>query len=70
MKTLEILEALKAVNFTEEQATTITKIFEDKEVTRDFVAITVGRAKFELIKWIVAGVIINGLVATLLKYAA
>lgn len=28
----------------------------------------VSKAKYELVKWIVGGVIANGLVATLLKY--
>ena len=41
----------------------------DQQVTREQIEMAITRAKYELVKWIVAGVVVNGLVAALLKYA-
>ena len=73
MKTIEILDRLQKVNFTDEQARTIADILEDakeQQTTKEHVEMVEQKAKYELVKWIVAGVIANGLVATLLKYTA
>jgi hypothetical protein len=40
-----------------------------QQVTREQIEMAVTTAKYELVKWIVAGVAVNGVVATLLKYA-
>ncbi len=76
MKTTEILSRLHQADFTEKQAKQLAEILEDmddKQVTKDHlnmvVNMVVNQAKYELVKWIVAGVIVNGLAATLLKYA-
>lgn len=71
MKTTEILLRLQEAKFTETQARTIAEILEDakeQQVTKDHVEMVVNKAKYELVKWIVGGVIANGIVATLLKY--
>jgi len=73
MKTIEILSRLESVKFTREQATTIVDIIEDKQAemaTKDHVEAIVTKAKYDLVKWIVGGIIANGLVATLLKFLA
>jgi len=62
--------SLRKVNFTELQARTITEIFEDVNselATKEYVETIVTKAKYDLVKWIVGG-IIAGLVATILKY--
>lgn len=72
MKTTEILSRLHQAEFTERQARELAKIFEDsmgQQVTREQIEMAVTKAKYELVKWIVAGVVVNGVVATLLKYA-
>lgn len=71
MKTIEILDRLQKVNFTSEQAREIADILEDSKedkVTREYVDMVVNQAKYDLVKWIVAGVVMNGVVATILKY--
>jgi hypothetical protein len=71
MKTTEILSRLHQAEFTERQARELAKIFEDsmgQQVTREQIEMAVTKAKYELVKWIVAGVVVNGVVATLLKY--
>ena len=75
MNTIEILSKLESVNFTTEQARTITEIIEDRQhalATKDdvkiIVASEVSKAKYDLVKWIVGGLIANGLVNALLKY--
>lgn len=71
MKTIEILSRLEGVKFTKDQARTIAAIIEDKQTelaTKDHVDAIVTKAKYDLVKWIVGGIIANGLVATLLKY--
>ncbi|MEM6525952.1 MAG: hypothetical protein AAF693_19290 [Bacteroidota bacterium] len=96
MKLVEIIRKLEQVNFTTEQARTITELLEEhhhqlasKEdvksiredisksatnddvknmATKDAVEVQILKAKYDLVKWIVGGVIANGLVATLLKY--
>ena len=74
MNTIQILNKLEKVNFTEKQAKAIAEVLEEKEVSRDFLYLTVNeavsKAKWELIKWIVGAVVINGIVAALLKYAS
>jgi len=65
------LGRLEKVNFTEEQARTITEIFEDVNselATKEHVETIVTKAKYDLVKWIVGGIIANGLVATILKF--
>lgn len=71
MKTIEILTRLEKVKFSEDQARTIAEILEDKQselATKEHVEAIVTKAKYDLVKWIVGGIIANGLVATLLKY--
>ena len=41
----------------------------DQQATREQIEMAVTEAKHELIKWSVAGVVVNGIVAALLKYA-
>lgn len=72
MKTTEILSRLHQAEFTERQARELANIFEDamdQQVTREQIEMAIIKAKYELVKWIVAGVVVNGIVATLLKYA-
>lgn len=71
MKTTEILDRLQKVKFTGEQARELAEILEDGRedgITREYVDMVVNQAKYDLVKWIVAGVIMNGIVATILKY--
>lgn len=71
MKTIEILSRLEGVKFTQDQARAIAEIIEDKNselATKDHVEAIVTKAKYDLVKWIVGGIIANGLVATLLKF--
>ncbi len=84
MNTIEILSKLESVNFTTEQARTITEIIEDRRhelATKDdlkantdsikvIIDATVTKAKYDLVKWIVGGIIANGVIATLLKFFA
>lgn len=72
MKTTEISGRLHQAEFTERQARELAKIFEDsmgQQVTREQIEMAITKARYELVKWIVAGVVVNGVVATLLKYA-
>lgn len=72
MKTTEISSRLHQAEFTERQARELAKIFEDsmgQQVTREQIEMAITKARYELVKWIVAGVVVNGVVATLLKYA-
>ena len=71
MKTTEILVRLQQAKFSEEQARTIAEILEEakeQQVTKEHVEMVVSKAKYDLVKWIVGGVVANGIVATLLKY--
>lgn len=71
MKTIEVLSKLEKVRFTEDQARTIAEIFEDTNselATKEHAEVIVTQAKYDLVKWIVGGIIANGLVATLLKF--
>lgn len=73
MKTTEILTRLESVKFSEQQARVIAEIFEDTHselATKENVEAVVTKAKYDLVKWIVGGIIANGLVATLLKFIA
>jgi len=73
MKTIGILSKLEHVKFTTEQARTIAEIIEDKNsklATKDHVEAIVTKAKYDLVKWIVGGIIASGLVATLLIFLA
>ncbi len=116
MNTIEILTKLEKVNFTAEQARTITEIFEEhhhelatkenvksigedikymdaKMVTKDDVKIIrddvkiirddlkylarkdhvsaiMSKTKYDLVRWIVGAVLVNGLIATLLRFFA
>ena len=70
MKTIEIRTKLEGVKFSEAQARTIAEIFENTHselATKENVE-AVTKAKYDLVKWIVGGIIANGLVATLLKF--
>lgn len=61
------------LNFSNKQAKVIAEIFEEskeQQISREHVEMVVNAAKYELVKWIVGGVIINGVVATILKYLA
>ena len=40
----------------------------EQQVSKDHVEMVVNKAKYELVKWIIGGVIANGIVAMLLKY--
>jgi|GEM_PF-5675990 len=40
----------------------------DQQVTREQIETAITKAKYALVKWIVAGVVVNGIVTTLLKY--
>lgn len=71
MKTIEILSKLESVKFTADQARTIAEIIEERNselATKDHVDAIVTKAKYDLVKWIVGGIIANVLVATLLKF--
>ena len=73
MKTTEILTRLESLQFAEQQARVIAEIFEDTHselATKENVEAVVTKAKYDLVKWIVGGIIANGLVATLLKLIA
>ena len=73
MKTTEILTRLESVKFSEQQARVIAEIFEDTHselATKENGEAVVTKAKYDLMKWIVGGIIANGLVATLLKFIA
>jgi len=84
MNTIEILTRLEKVNFTTEQARTITEIIEEHQhqlATKDdlkanmdslkvIIDATVTKAKYDLVRWIVGAVIANGLIATMLKFYA
>ena len=73
MKTTEILTRLEGVKFSEQQARVIAEILEDTHselATKENVEAVVTKAKYDLVKWIVGGIIANGLVATLLKFIA
>ena len=73
MKTTEILVRLQPAKFSEEQARTIAEILEEakeQQVTKDRVEMVVNKATYELVTWIVGGVIANSLVATLLTYSS
>ena len=88
MNTIEILSKLESVNFTTEQARTITEIIEDRqhelatkadlqastdslkiliEVSLTKSEASIAKVKYALVKWIVGAVIVNGLIAALLK---
>ena len=71
MRTSELIGRLEQSKFSKEQARVLASILEEQketQVTKEYVALVVSQAKYDLVKWIVAGVITNGLVATLLKY--
>lgn len=73
MKTIEILTKLEGVKFSEAQARAIAEIFEGTHselAIKENVEAVVTKAKYDLVKWILGGVIANGLVATLLKFMA
>ena len=73
MKTTEILTRLESVKFSEQQARVIAEIFEDTHselAPKENVEAVVTKAKYDLVKWIVGGIIANGLAATLLKFIA
>lgn len=73
MKTIDVINRLESVKFTEEQAKVIADILEEskvQQISKEHVEMVVNAAKYELVKWIVGGVIINGVVATILKYLA
>lgn len=62
---------LEGVHFSEEQAKVFADIIESsrqQQVYREHVEMVVNAAKYELVKWIVGGVIINGVVAIILKH--
>lgn len=82
MQTIDIIDRLEKAQFTKEQIEALIGIFEerDKDMGTDgyvrflseenkfHVDLPVTKAKYELVKWIVGGVIANGLIATILKY--
>lgn len=71
MRISELIGRLEQSHFTKEQALGLATILEEQketQVTKEYVALIVSQAKYDLVKWIVGGVIANGLVATLLKY--
>ena len=71
MKAVDLIHRLERIKFTKELAEGLAEILmEQKEtqVTREYVALVVSRAKFELLKWIVGAVVVNGIIATALKY--
>ena len=82
MNTIEILSKLEKVKFTTDQARTITEIIEDFQnelaikndlkplATKDAVQSEILKAKYDLVKWIVGGIIANGAIATLLRFFA
>lgn len=64
---------LENVNFSADQAETIMEIVTETtkdKASHDQLQLVVTLAKYDLIKWIVGAVIANGIVATLLKFAA
>ena len=71
MRTSELIGRLEQGKFSKEQARVLASILEEEKetpLTKEYVALVVSQAKYDLVKWIVAGVITNGLVATFLKY--
>ena len=82
MNSIEMLARLEQVNFTTEQARTITEIIEvhQKELaTKGDVKMIVAsevakvnaevfKVKYDLIKWVVGGIVANGVIAALLKF--
>jgi len=75
MNSIKILARLEQVNFTTEQARTITEIIEEhqkelaaKEDVKMIVSSEVHKAKYDLVKWIVGGIVANGAIAALLKF--
>lgn len=71
MRTSELIGRLEQSQFTKEQARGLASILEEQketQITKEYVALVVSQAKYDLVKWIVAGVITNGLVATFLRY--
>ena len=70
-----MLARLEQVNFTTEQARTIAEIIEvhqkelaTKEDIKMIVASEVHKSKYDLVKWIVGGIVANGVIAALLKF--
>ncbi|MDE0470361.1 MAG: hypothetical protein OXH57_00340 [Ekhidna sp.] len=39
-------------------------------VTKDELNASIAKAKYDLVRWIVGAVVVNGLIATLLKFSA
>jgi hypothetical protein len=82
MRTTDIIHRLEKAQFTKEQIEALIGIFEERDkdiATNEYVRflseenkihvdLSVTKAKYELVKWIVGGVIANGLIATILKY--
>lgn len=70
MGTIEILKKLEKANFSGEQALLIADLFDQikqKKVTREHLEMFVNKNKYQLVKWVIAGIIANGLVAVLLS---
>jgi uncharacterized membrane protein YukC len=71
MRTSELVGRLEQCKFSKEQARLLASILEEQketQVTKEYVALVVSQAKYDLVKWIGTGVITNELVATHLKY--
>lgn len=81
MNAIDIISRLEKVNFTTEQARVITEIFEEHQQElatsaelknmqsglEKSIDASIYKAKYDLVKWIVGGIIANGIAVAFLK---